>query len=72
MEELIQQIVSKTGISESNARSAIETVVNFLKTKLPAPLAGQVDAALSSAGGALGNVDLGNIGSSIGGLFGKK
>jgi hypothetical protein len=72
MEELIQQIVSKTGISESNARSAIETVVNFLKTKLPAPLAGQVDAALGSAGGALGNVDLGNIGSSIGGLFGKK
>ncbi|MCY1006284.1 hypothetical protein OV079_12075 [Nannocystis pusilla] len=72
MEELIQQIVSKTGISESNARSAIETVANFLKTKLPAPLAGQVDAALGSAGGALGNVDLGNIGSSIGGLFGKK
>ncbi|MCY0985870.1 hypothetical protein OV203_01925 [Nannocystis sp. ILAH1] len=72
MEELIQQIVSKTGISESNARSAIETVTNFLKTKLPAPLAGQVDAALGSAGGALGNVDLGNIGSSIGGLFGKK
>ncbi|MFY0531018.1 hypothetical protein [Nannocystis pusilla] len=36
------------------------------------PLAGQVDAALGSAGGALGNVDLGNIGSSIGGLFGKK
>lgn len=72
MEELIQQIVSKTGISESNARSAIETVVNFLKTKLPAPLAGQVDAALGSAGSALGNVDLGNIGSSIGGLFGKK
>ncbi|PCC66910.1 hypothetical protein SAMN02745121_00360 [Nannocystis exedens] len=72
MEELIQQIVSKTGISEANARSAIETVANFLKAKLPGPLAGQVDAALGSAGGALGNVDLGNIGSSLGGLFGKK
>ncbi|WAS98743.1 hypothetical protein [Nannocystis punicea] len=72
MEELIQQIVSKTGISESNARSAIETVANFLKAKLPAPLAGQVDAALGSAGGAIGNVDLGNLGSSLGGLFGKK
>lgn len=72
MEDLIQQIVSKTGISEANARSAIETVVNFLKNKLPAPLAGQVDSALSSAGGALGGVDLGNITSGLGGLFGKK
>lgn len=72
MEDLIQQIVAKTGISEANARSAIETVVNFLKTKLPAPLAGQVDSALSSAGGALGGVDLGNITSGLGGLFGKK
>lgn len=72
MEELIQQIVSKTGISESNARSAIETVANFLKAKLPAPLAGQVDSALGSAGGAIGSVDLGSISSGIGGLFGKK
>lgn len=72
MEELVNQIVSKTGISEANARSAVETVVNFLKTKLPAPIAGHVDSALGSAGSALGNVDLGNLGGSIGGLFGKK
>lgn len=72
MEELIQQIIAKTGISEANARSAIETVVNFLKAKLPGPLAGQVDSALSSASGALGSVDLGNITSGLGGLFGKK
>lgn len=72
MDELIQQIISKTGISEANARSAVETVVNFLKTKLPAPLAGQIDGALGSAGSALGGVDLGSISSGIGGLFGKK
>lgn len=72
MDELIQQITSKTGISEANARSAIETVVNFLKTKLPAPLAGQLDGALGSAGSALGGLDVGNITSGIGGLFGKK
>lgn len=72
MEELIQQIVSKTGISEASARSAIETVVGFLKAKLPGPIAGQLDSALSSAGSALGNVDLGNITSGLGGLFGKK
>lgn len=72
MEELIQQVIAKTGISEASARGAIETVVNFLKAKLPGPLAGQVDSALSSAGGALGNVDLGSISSGLGGLFGKK
>jgi hypothetical protein len=72
MDELIQQIISKTGISEANARSAVETVVNFLKTKLPAPLAGQIDGALSSAGGAIGGLDVGNITSGLGGLFGKK
>lgn len=72
MEDLIQQIVAKTGISEANARSAVETVVNFLKAKLPGPLAGQVDSALGSASGALGGVDLGSISSGLGGLFGKK
>ena len=72
MEDLVQQIVAKTGISEANARSAIETVTNFLKAKLPAPLAGQVDAALSSAGGMLGSVDLSNLSGNLGGLFGKK
>ena len=35
MEELIKQIVNKTGISEAQARSAAETVVGFLKGKLP-------------------------------------
>lgn len=72
MEELIQQVVSKTGISADHARTAIETVVTFLKAKLPAPIAGQVDSALGSAGSALGNVDIGSISSGIGGLFGKK
>jgi hypothetical protein len=72
MEELVQQIISKTGISEANARSAIDSVVNFLKAKLPGPIAGQLDGALGSAGSALGNVDLGSISSGLGGLFGKK
>jgi hypothetical protein len=73
MEELIKAVVQKTGISEDQARSAIETVVGFLKSKLPAPLASHVDSALGAAGGALGNVDLGGLaGGALGGLFGKK
>src|SRR4026207_732058 len=51
MDELIKRITEKTGISEDQARSAVNTVSAFLKEKLPAPLAGQVDNALSGAGG---------------------
>jgi hypothetical protein len=64
MDELIKLVTQKTGISEEQARGAIETVVNFLKQKLPAPIAGQLDAILS--GNAAGDALKG-----LGGLFGK-
>ncbi|HEX5661819.1 MAG TPA: hypothetical protein VFX59_31725 [Polyangiales bacterium] len=69
MDELIKLVVAKTGISESIAKVAVETVLSFLKTKLPAPVAGQIDGLL--AGGA-GGLDLGSIGGALGGLFDKK
>ncbi|HET9955839.1 MAG TPA: hypothetical protein VFQ61_15115 [Polyangiaceae bacterium] len=72
MDELVNIIVQKTGISESQARTAVETVAGFLKSKLPAPLAAHVDTALSSAGAAAGNLDLGSLAGGLGGLFGKK
>lgn len=72
MDELVKQISAKVGISEAQAKSAVEMVANFLKQKLPGPLAGQVDAALGAAGSAAGKVDVGNIASGLGGLFGKK
>jgi hypothetical protein len=72
MEELIKLVSSKVGISEDQARSAVETVVGFLKAKLPAPLAGHVDSALGAASSGLGNLDLGALASSLGGMFGKK
>ncbi len=72
MDELIRQIVSKTGISEAQARTAVETVVGFLKQKLPEPLAAHVDTALGMAGQGLGSVDLGGLVSGLGAMFGKK
>ena len=56
MEELIKLVTQKTGISEEQAKQAVETVVGFLKQKLPAPIAGQIDAVLS------GSSPLGGIG----------
>ena len=47
MDELIKRITERTGISEDQARTAVTTVTGFLKEKLPAPIAGQVDNAIS-------------------------
>jgi hypothetical protein len=68
MDELIKRITEKTGISEDQARSAVNTVAGFLKEKLPAPLAGQVDNVLSGAGGMTDK--LGDAASKVGGIFG--
>ncbi len=67
MDELVKLVSEKVGISEAQARQAVEVVANFLKEQLPAPMAGQVDAALH---GDLGGLD--DIAGSVGGLFGKK
>lgn len=48
MDELIKTISEQAGIPEAQAKKAAEAAIAFLKTKLPAPLAGQVDAALAS------------------------
>ena len=74
MDELVRQVVERTGISEAQARTAVETVVGFLKERLPAPIAGQVDGALGAAGGALGGLagQAGDMLGGLGGMFGGK
>ena len=68
LEELVKLVAQRTGISEAQAKGAIETVLGFLKDKLPAPIAGQIDGLLS--GGAA--PDLGNLAQGLGGLLGRK
>jgi nucleoid DNA-binding protein len=48
MKELINIIVQKTGISQENAQKSVQVMLGFLKTKLPAPLAGQLDSFLNA------------------------
>jgi len=69
MDELIKRITDKTGISEEQARSTVNTVSGFLKEKLPAPIAGQVDNVLSGAGGMTDK--LGEAAAKVGNMFGK-
>ena len=67
MEELVKQVAQRTGISEDNARTAVTTVLGFLKDKLPAPIAGQIDSVVGGGGegGGIG----GDVASAVGGLL---
>jgi hypothetical protein len=64
MDELVKLVSKKVGIPEAQAKAAVETVIGFLKKKLPAPVANQIDTVL---GGAMPDLSKG-----LGGLFGKK
>lgn len=62
MDELVKLVTQKAGITEAQAKTAINTVLEFVKSKLPPPLASQVDGVIS------GKTDL----SALGGLFGGR
>lgn len=47
MNQLVALVASKTGISEDKAATAVTTVLSFLKDRLPAPVAGQVENLLA-------------------------
>ncbi len=49
MEELVKLVVQKAGVSETQARTAVETMVVFIKQHLPNPYGAQVDAMLRGA-----------------------
>jgi len=68
MNELISQVVQRTGIPEDKARMAVETVLGFLKTKLPAPIAGQIDNVVGGGGGEGGG--LSDVAGKLGGMLG--
>ncbi len=48
MDELVKLVQSKTGLSAEKAEQAVETVVGYLKEKLPTPVATQIDTLLSN------------------------
>jgi hypothetical protein len=74
MEELIKQVTERTGISEQQARGAVETVLGFLKNRLPEPIAGQLDGLVGGASGAAGGIAgaAGDVLGGLGGMFGGK
>ena len=69
MDELVKQVAERTGISEAQAQTAVTTVLGFLKSRLPEPIAGQLDGLLGGAAGAAGGL-AGQAGDLLGGLGG--
>lgn len=75
MDEIINLVVQKTGISQDDAQKAVQVIVDSIKSKLPAPIAAQVDTFLS--GGASGGVNALEaegetlVKNELGGLLGK-
>lgn len=62
MDELVNLVSQKTGLSKEMSETAVNLVLDYIKKKLPKPVAAQVDAVLG-AGDAM---------DALGGLFGGK
>ncbi|GHA51215.1 hypothetical protein GCM10007103_34750 [Salinimicrobium marinum] len=47
MKKVVNLVAQRAGISESQAKTAVDTVASFIKDKLPAGMQSQVDKYLS-------------------------
>lgn len=66
MDELVNLVQQRTGLPPDKAKVAVDTVVNYIKGRLPAPMASQVDDVLNNSGTAE------QIAKGLGGMMGKK
>ena len=66
MDELVKMVSQKTGLPDDKARMAVQVVVDYIKKKLPGPVAGQIDTVLQGGGG------LADAAKSMGGMLGRK
>lgn len=71
MEQLVDQVAQRTGISPDKARGAVDTVVGYLKERLPGPLASQLDRAASGEQAGEGG-DGGGLAGAAKGLLGGR
>lgn len=68
MEELIQKVSEKTGISADQAKDAIDTVISHLKDKLPMGLGDKIESFVQGGSSSVDDL-LGGLKDKIGGLF---
>ena len=72
MKEIIDQVIAKTGISPEQAQGSVTAVLEFLKGKLPGPIADQLDNFVNGdEDGEGGSNPLDAAKDAIGGVFNK-
>lgn len=52
MDELVKLVSEKTGLDKEMSETVVKLVLDFVKEKLPAPVAGQLDAVLEGGSAA--------------------
>ena len=67
MDALIKKVAKQAKISPEQAKAAVDSVLAFLKGKLPAPVYDQIKAVLSGQ-----PVDTNAVTTALGGLLGGK
>jgi hypothetical protein len=65
MDELVKVVSKKTGLSPELSKAAAQAVIDYLKGKLPGPVAGQIDTVLKGSGG------MGDMAKGLGGMLKK-
>jgi hypothetical protein len=50
MDELLKTVAERTGLPPDKAKGAVEAVLDFLKDKLPEPIASQIDGFIDGEG----------------------
>lgn len=68
MNELVQLVQQKTGLSQEMAQKVVDTIAGYLKTKLPQPMAASLDSLL---GGSAGTAATGDTTADAGGVMDK-
>ena len=67
MDQLVELVSNKAGISEAQARKAIETVLKFLEERLPEPIGSRLEDLIEG----VDKIDLDKGLDMLSGLFGK-
>ncbi len=62
--ELVNMVADRIGISQEKASTAVDTVLGYVKDKLPQPIASQVDNVINKG-------ESGGLGGALGSVFGK-
>lgn len=70
MENIIKKVAEKANISESQAQTAVDAVVSFLKDKMPGGMGAQVETFIKGGNDTLSGVGS-NIKDKVGDIFGK-